>query len=84
MASSASIIDPFHRALNAALTDLVNDRMISLARGSASRTETDTATTAEKYAAQVSYIQAIHDVLDKCEELEREQYGKRAGQPEES
>jgi hypothetical protein len=29
----------------------------------------------EDYRAQCAYIQAINDVLDKCEEIERDRYG---------
>ena len=72
-----SLHDPFHRALHAMVAKTIDDRMVNLARGSANSIEGAVQTVAEKYAAQVSYILALQDVLGWCEELEREQYGLR-------
>jgi len=80
---SSSAIDPFHRQLSNVLTPLIDDKMVALAKGNATKTESDTASTAEKYAAQVAYIQALNDVLDRCREIELEMYGARPGAIEE-
>ena len=69
MAAPPSIIDPFHRALYEALAPDIDNRMISLASGSAG--------TFEAYKAQASYIQALNDVLERCRAIELEIYGKR-------
>jgi len=53
--------------------------MVELASGSARSIQGADGTVAEKYAAQVSYIQALNDVLEKCKEIELEQYGARPG-----
>ena len=76
---SDSIIDPFHRDLFRVLSAQIDERMVLLAQGSAGQVTGDTATTAEKYAAQTSYIRALNDVLDKCKGLELERYGARPG-----
>ena len=73
----ADLIDPFHRNLYAVLSEDIDRRMIELASGSATSIQGAAETVAEKYAAQVSYIRALNDVLDKCKEIELEQYGAR-------
>lgn len=72
-----SIIDPFHRDLYGALTEEIDKRMTALASGSAVKVAEDTTSTAEKYAAQTSYIQALTDVLEKCKDVELARYGAR-------
>lgn len=79
--NAPSIIDPFFKLLNGQLTEKIAQRMTSLASGSAVRTENDQVTTAEKYAAQTSYIQALNDVLDLCHEIEVDKYGRKPGEP---
>ena len=74
---ASSLHDPFHRALHAQVAKTIDDRMVNLAQGGAASIEGSAQTVAEKYAAQVSYIKALSDVLGWCEELEREQYGLR-------
>ena len=74
MAAPPSIIDPFHRSLFEVLAPDIDNRMISLASGSAG--------TIEDYKAQAAYIQALNDVLAKCLELELELYGARPGENE--
>ena len=69
MAAPPSIIDPFHRKIYEALAPDIDNRMISLASGSAG--------TIEDYKFQAAYIQAFNDVLGKCREIELEIYGKR-------
>ena len=71
------IVDPFHRTLHNLIAEKLSDRMAGLATGSASAIQGSTATVAENYAAQTSYIKALNDVLGWCVELELEQYGKR-------
>ena len=66
-----TIINPFHRDLFNALAPDIENRMISLASGGAQ--------TIEAYREQCGYIRALNDVLSKCQELERERYGKRPG-----
>lgn len=68
-------IDQFYRALVPRLQEDLANRMASLASGGAARTSTDAATTGEKYAAQVSYIDALNAVLRVCDEIETEMYG---------
>lgn len=77
MAVDPSLIDPFHRALHEKLAILLQDRITRLAQGSASQMMGSQSSVAENYAAQVSYVQALKDVLDICEDLERERYGEK-------
>lgn len=77
MATAPELIDPFHRSLHERLIDNLSNRINQLADGSASQSKEGVSTVAEKYAAQVSYIKALRDVLALCEELERERYGVR-------
>ena len=79
-----SLHDPFHRALHAQVAKTIDDRMVNLAQGGAASIQGAAETVAEKYAAQVSYIRALQDVLGWCEELEREQYGLRPSEEVES
>ena len=65
------IIDPFHRALHAKLSQDLANRVAGLANGSVPNYE--------EYKAQVGYIAALNVVLDLCEELERDQYVARPG-----
>lgn len=74
---SSSAIDPFHRLLSNALTPLIDSRMVDLANGAAVKVAEDTISTAEKYAAHVSYIKALNDVLAKCAEIELDMYGAK-------
>lgn len=76
---SANLLDRFHRQLHAVLSDEIANRVSKLAQGSASLVQQDTATVAEKYSAQISYIKALNDVLDKCRELEIDMYGNHSG-----
>ena len=71
---SRQILDPFHRALHAKLSQDLANRVTGLANGAVPNYE--------EYKSQVGYITALNDVLDLCEELERDQYGARPGQPE--
>lgn len=73
------LIDPFHRKLYGVLSKDIESRMALLASGSATAIQGAVETVAEKYAAQVSYIKALNDVLDKCHELEVDMYGARDG-----
>ena len=77
MPTAPDLIDPFHRELYKRLQIEYQDRAAALARGNANQNVGEIATTAEKYAAQVAYIRALQDVLDVCEELERDRYGAR-------
>lgn len=75
-AESHSIIDPFHRRLHAALSEVIASRVTSLASGAAANWN--------QYVDQTSYLRALNDVLDKCEELERDQYGTRPSEDQPS
>lgn len=75
----SDLIDPFHRALEAKLREELDTRITALARGSANAYVSDTQTVAERYAAAVSYILALEEVLKVCMDLERERYGDRPG-----
>ena len=82
MSGSASIVDPFHRAIHDRLSDEIDKRMVAMASGSAVRTESDQVSTAEKYAAQCAYLQAFNDIIDICKQIELERYGPRPGEGE--
>lgn len=71
------LIDPFHRELYGVLSEELTNRVTQLANGSAAKLFHGATTVAENYAAQVSYIKALNDVLEKCQELERNRYGGR-------
>lgn len=70
------IVDPFHRKLYELLAADINNRMTSLAAGSCG----DFAT----YKHQTGYIEALNDVLEKCREIEVDQYGARPGAAEQA
>lgn len=72
-----NLIDQFHRAIYAKLSEEISRRMIQLAEGSAKTIQGSDATVAEKYAAQVSYIEALNDVLDMCQQIENDIYGTK-------
>lgn len=74
------IIDPFHRQLRAVLDEDLTRRIVALSEGSAARVAGGVEEVAEKYAAQVSYIKALRDLIEKCEELEKEIYGPKPAQ----
>lgn len=76
---SANLLDRFHRNLHTVLSEEIANRISKLAQGSASLVQHDTATVAEKYSAQISYIKALSDVLDKCREIEADMYGNNSG-----
>lgn len=78
----AEITDPFHRDLFDAVQDMLSDRIEGLASGSAKQHEGEFATVAEKYAAQVAYIQALRDVLSYSEQIEIRRYGGKKNQEE--
>jgi hypothetical protein len=71
----ATFIDPFHRQLYESLQAKLEHRITQLAAGSASSIAGDAASLAEKYAAQVSYIKALQDVIEECASLEAVMYG---------
>lgn len=73
----SQILDGFHRTLHRRLTSELTKRIENLATGSATKTAESTTSTAERYAAAVAYIQAITDVLDACEEIEKGIHGSR-------
>lgn len=77
----SDLIDPFHRALEARISEDRTNRILALASGSA-KVHGPGETVAERYAAAVSYIHALEEVLKLCMELERERYGERPGADE--
>ena len=74
-----TLLDPAYKSLCKQIADEVDTRVYALASGSASLKMEDTKTVAEKYAGEVSYIQALLSVIDICKELERKRYGDRPG-----
>ncbi len=68
---SQYVIDPFHRQLHGELTKDMEDRAMALALGSASDLQ--------EYRFNVGYIQAIKNVLDRCEEIDRRMHGDLPG-----
>ena len=71
------IIDRFHQTLATRLNEELSSRVEQLINGSATRMGDEPTSTAEKYAAQVSYIRAIRHVLELCDEISDDQYGNR-------
>ena len=64
------ILDPFHRALSELINEEIEAAKDKLASGQAARITEDTASVAEKYAAQVAHIRALRSVLDLCHQVE--------------
>lgn len=81
MVERSSIVNPFFRELHDQLAPEIDRRIVSLASGSAKRTEGSPETVAEAYAAQCAYIQALNEVLKVCANIEHNIHGNR---PEES
>ena len=79
MNDTPDLVDPFHRQLYGVISEDIARRVSRLATGSASAIIDGVTTVAENYAAQVSYIQALNDILAKCQEIEVERYGGRRG-----
>lgn len=73
------VVDPFHRQLYNRISDDLQQRSDAIAGGSASVSAEDKKTVAEKYAAQVSYILALRNVLELCEDISGEMMGARPG-----
>lgn len=77
--SGPVVTDPFFRALYTKLVEDLDNRVTSLARGGAlilgANTGLDAVTTAMKYQAAVSYIEALQAVIDVGLEIDRERYG---------
>lgn len=73
-----SITDPFFRQLYSKLAEELDDRVNSLARGSAlilgANTGIDAVTTAMKYQAAISYIEALQAVIELGLEQDKERY----------
>lgn len=67
------IRDPFHRALASLIAERLEERKEALAGGGASLITEDVVSVSEKYAAAVSYIQALRDVLGLCQQIESNQ-----------
>ena len=70
-----SLIDPFHRQLYPILMGELAERKDKLAAGAAARIQNDTHSVAENYAAQVAYIKALEDIIQRCAQLERDMQG---------
>ena len=79
-----AIIDEFHRAIAMKIQDEIANRMAGLAAGSAMALPEDKASTAEKYAAGVSYIHALNQVMAMCEEISDERFGRQPEQQQEA
>ena len=76
-----SITDPLFRTLYAKIAEEIDNRVNGLARGSAlilgANTGLDINTTALKYQAAVSYIEALQFVLELGLELDNERYNSK-------
>ena len=68
-----AILDPFHRVLAQRINEEIRAKEHNLADGSAARITEDTASVAEKYAAQVAHIRALYSILDLCKAIELDQ-----------
>ena len=51
--------------------------MASLAGGSATQIVNSPVSTAERYAAEISYIKAMNDVIGMCDEIDAQMYGSK-------
>lgn len=82
-----SISDPFFRNLYARLEEELGDRVNSLASGSAlilgANTGIDAVSTAMKYQAAISYIQALQQVMQLGLEIDKERYKRPSNDGEE-
>lgn len=79
----SNIQDPFHRELALRLDGELTKRTAELAHGSARRHTGDEASVAEKYAAQVAYIQAVEDFINVCAEIAQSRTIGLSEKPEE-
>lgn len=70
------IIDPFHRELFTILKQNLSDKVEYIASGKAK--------TFEEYKEKAGYIRAITEILDKCEEIEKQKYGRPGNQDKEN
>lgn len=77
MVERSTIVDVFFRDLYDKVAPIIDQRMISLAQGSAKRPAGAPDTVAESYAEQCAYIQALSDVLEICTDLEHNRHGNR-------
>lgn len=77
MVQRATIINPFFRELYDQLAPEIDKRMVALASGSAKRLAGGPETTAEAYAAEVGFINAMNQVLEVCSQIEHNQHGNR-------
>lgn len=76
--------DPFFRKLYSKLAEELDDRVNSLARGSAlvigDRIGVDAINTAMNYQKAVSYIEALQSVIELGCQMDRDMYGIRKNQ----
>ena len=70
------INDPFHRALYQVITDKINGRMGEVSTGACP--------SYDSYRHEVGYLQALGDVLDWCEEIEKARYGNQNKEDEQA
>lgn len=80
-----TIIDPFHREFYTRVAEELETRKNNLSKGSAALTQYEhpNVTVAERYAAGVSYIQALNDVLSIAAEIEQRRYSNVRSQNDE-
>ena len=71
MTDSHSITDPFFRHLHRTLSEDVDNRMVSLAKGSAGNYA--------DYRYQIGIIEGLSIALEKGREVDHEHYGPRPG-----
>jgi hypothetical protein len=74
--SEPMLVDLFHRQIHRDLTQQIDDRMVALARG--------TAESYDEYRYQVGIITGLTMALERCAEIERERYGGRPSESEET
>ena len=78
MPIAPELMDPFHKRLYVQLQERIEDYKEHLALGSATALPENKITTAELYAAKVSYISALKYVLEVCEAVDREMHGVKS------
>lgn len=78
MPIAPELMDPFHKRLYVLVQERIEAYKEQLALGAATAMPENKITTAELYAAKVSYIQALRYVLEVCEEVDKEMHGVKS------
>lgn len=69
------ILDPFHRDIINKLNEAISDRVMKLTNGGAYAIPEDVKTTSEKYAAAVSFIEALQTAKQIVDDVAIRRHG---------